>query len=130
MTKYILEYTTDISAAHHLPGYQGLCQNLHGHNWFGLEYRLKDRVRGVLHTHHGGLNTEWWKPNPPIKLNLVAISDWMKRVYAGQGHTVEFVYNGIDLNKYGLYTGKRNGRLVFVGRIDKFKKRFGGRIGS
>ncbi|MDP2665179.1 MAG: glycosyltransferase [bacterium] len=95
---------------------------LHGHNWFGLEYRLKDQVRGVLHTHHGGLNTEWWKPNPPIKLNLVAISDWMKRVYAGQGHTAEFVYNGVDLEKYGLYTGKRNGRLVFVGRIDKFKQ--------
>lgn len=95
---------------------------LHGHNWFGLEYRLRSDKLKVLHTHHGGLNTDWWKPNPPFKLNLVAISAFMKRVYAQQGHTAEFVYNGIDLNKYELWTGRRNGRLVFVGRIDKFKQ--------
>lgn len=30
---YRLNVITDFSAAHKLLGYQGACQNLHGHNW-------------------------------------------------------------------------------------------------
>jgi len=30
---YELKITTDFSAAHNLRGYQGKCENLHGHNW-------------------------------------------------------------------------------------------------
>jgi 6-pyruvoyltetrahydropterin/6-carboxytetrahydropterin synthase len=30
---YELTVETDFSAAHRLEGYQGLCENLHGHNW-------------------------------------------------------------------------------------------------
>lgn len=30
---YILTVETDFSSAHQLRGYQGKCENLHGHNW-------------------------------------------------------------------------------------------------
>lgn len=39
---FILEIEEDFSAAHQLRGYQGKCENLHGHNW-----RVKLAVSGT-----------------------------------------------------------------------------------
>jgi len=96
---------------------------IHGHNWLGYEYLAKalDPSLKVIHTHHGGLNAQFWKQNPPFKLNLVAISKWMAKVYAAQGFTAEPVYNGIDLSRY-VYQEQKGNRLIYVGRIDKFKQ--------
>jgi len=38
---YKLDIETDFSAAHNLRGYEGKCENLHGHN-----YRVKVRISG------------------------------------------------------------------------------------
>lgn len=106
--------------------YKGMLKDyqiIHGMNWFGMEYAYKssDPQAHVLHTHHGGLNLEFWKRTPPpFKLNLVGISDWMVKVYASQGFTAKRVYNGINLEKYKLQR-KKGGRLLFLGRISKIK---------
>jgi glycosyltransferase involved in cell wall biosynthesis/predicted SAM-dependent methyltransferase len=97
---------------------------VHGHNWFGLEYAAKAKYPQlkVIHTHHGGLMLDWWgRSKPPFKLNFVAISQWMKRVYEAQGFSSKFVYNGIDMSKYPFQENKGD-RILFVGRIDKFKQ--------
>jgi glycosyltransferase involved in cell wall biosynthesis len=76
----------------------------------------------ICHTHHGHCD---WNPSkiPPSigKINLIAISDFMRREYEARGLTAKFVYNGIDLNKYP-YSDKKGDRLVFVGRISSFKQ--------
>lgn len=102
--------------------YEGL-DIVHGHNWFGFEYLLKNNPKNkVCHTHHGGLNGDWWlKSKPPYKLNFIAVSDWMTKVYASQGVTSKFVWNGIDLGQYP-YQEKKGDRLLFVGRLDSFKR--------
>lgn len=40
---YELQVETEFSAAHNLRGYEGLCENLHGHNW-----RVETTVRSPL----------------------------------------------------------------------------------
>lgn len=97
---------------------------IHGHNWFGFEYRAKalNPSLKVMHTHHGGLNMSWWgRAPPPFKLNLVAISMWMRNVYETLGFTAKYVYNGIDLNRYP-FKAEKGDRLLFVGRLDRFKQ--------
>lgn len=97
---------------------------IHGNDWLGFEYAAKaqDTSLKVLHTHHGGLNLEWWKrgPFPPFKLNLVAISQFMSKVYEAQGFSSKYAYNGINLERYPFQEEKGE-RLLFVGRIDSFK---------
>lgn len=99
-------------------------QIVHGMNWFGFEYALKARNLGLkcLHTHHGGINMEWWgRSKPPFPINLVAISNWMKSVYANYGFNSKVVYNGIPIEEYP-YQKKKGDRLLFVGRLDSFKR--------
>lgn len=94
-----------------------------GNNWFGWEYasKARDPSLKVCHVHHGGLNLEWWgRSKPPFKLNLIAISDWMVKVYASQGFTARRVYNGIDLGRYP-YKQDKGERLLYVGRFSTFK---------
>jgi len=99
---------------------------VHDHSWFGFPYLIKMSNPGlpglkVCHTHHGHLD---WNPSciPPQigKVNLIGISPFMKREYAAQGWKSEYVYNGIDINKYA-YSKTKGDRLVFVGRISKLK---------
>ena len=102
---------------------------IHGHNWFGQEYNFAGKIK-VCHTHHGHLNQEYWmKSKPPFKLNFIAISKWMKGLYEKMGMPSEYCYNGIDTAKYpirpidevsGAVLG--NDRLLYVGRISKFKQ--------
>ena len=97
---------------------------VHGHNWFGFEYAVKaeNPHLKVCHTHHGRIALEWWeKSKPPFKLNLIAISKWMQRIYKAQGFDCQYAYNGINLSKYPFQKEKSN-YLIFVGRIDKFKQ--------
>jgi len=96
---------------------------IHASDWFGFEYlaKAKNPQLKVVHSHHGGLNLEFWKRSPPpFKLNMVAISDFMVKVYASQGFTAKRCYNGIDLQKYRLQK-KKGSRLLFLGRISKIK---------
>jgi glycosyltransferase involved in cell wall biosynthesis/predicted SAM-dependent methyltransferase len=93
---------------------------LHGHNWFGHEYLLRNIGPKICHTHHGHLNPDWWT-QPDFKLNLFAISKWMKEQYKKLGINSETVYNGIDLSRY-LFQEKKGDRLLYVGRISKFKQ--------
>ena len=96
---------------------------IHGHNWFGMEYRAKalNPKLHVLHTHHGGLVADWWtRSKSPFKLNMVGISKWMKQVYESQGMPTRVVYNGTDMNKYPLRRKKGN-RFLWLSRIAFFK---------
>jgi glycosyltransferase involved in cell wall biosynthesis/predicted SAM-dependent methyltransferase len=98
---------------------------VHGHNWFGFEYLLKTKhpELKVLHTHHGGINPEWWMiTRPTFKLNMIGISDWMRQTYDSMGMPSKFVYNGVDLSAYPFNPGPRNKYMMFVGRIDTFKQ--------
>lgn len=95
----------------------------HGNDWFGFEYLSKKRKPSlnVCHTHHGGLNMEYWgKSKPPFKLNFIAISKWMKSVYENQWFPSEWVYNPVDLQAYP-YQKEKGDRLMFLGRIDPIK---------
>ena len=97
---------------------------IHGHNWFGFEYSIKARrpELKVCHTHHGGLNIDWWAgTKPPWPLNLIGVSAWMQKVYVSQGFKACAVYNGIALEDYPLKAEKGE-RLLFVGRLDSFKR--------
>jgi glycosyltransferase involved in cell wall biosynthesis/2-polyprenyl-3-methyl-5-hydroxy-6-metoxy-1,4-benzoquinol methylase len=97
---------------------------IHDHTWFGLVYGLRQddpKVR-ICHTHHGGLNQEWWGTSkPPFPLNLISISQWMAKVYGAQGFTARPIYNGISMEKYAFQENKGD-RLMFVGRCDSFKQ--------
>lgn len=96
----------------------------HSHDWFSFIYASKAENPSLkcAHTHHGGLNLEWWgRSKPPFKLNLIAISDWMVKVYASQGFTARRVYNGINLEKYP-FKKEKGDRLLFVGRFSAFKQ--------
>ncbi len=97
---------------------------IHGNNWFGLEYQLKvdDIKRKICHTHHGGINIEWWGKNkPPFNLNLIAISQWMSKVYKSQGFNARPIYNPVDISTY-QYKAQKGDRLLFVGRASKLKQ--------
>jgi len=97
---------------------------IHSHTWFGFIYasKTKNQSLKVCHTHHGHLNMAWWgRSKPPFKLNLIAISEWMSRIYKAQGFNCKYVYNGINLERYPFQKEKGD-RLLFVGRIDKFKQ--------
>ncbi|MDP2364495.1 MAG: glycosyltransferase family 4 protein, partial [Ignavibacteria bacterium] len=99
-------------------------QIAHGNTWFGFEYMLKSKSPNikVTHTHHGGLNLQFWGTSkPPFKLNFIAISKWMQQVYASQGFNSIYIYNGIDIDKYKYQESKGN-RLIFVGRASSFKQ--------
>jgi predicted SAM-dependent methyltransferase/glycosyltransferase involved in cell wall biosynthesis len=96
---------------------------INGHNWFGMEYRAKalNPMLHVCHTHHGGLLADWWtKTRAPFKLNMIAISNWMKSVYEQQGVPARTIYNGTDISKYPLRR-KKSDRFLFLSRIAFFK---------
>lgn len=96
---------------------------IHGHNWFGMEYRAKalDNRLHVLHTHHGGLVADWWlRTRPNFKLNMVGISEWMKSVYERQGMSTRAVHNGVNPAKYPLRR-KKGDRYLYLSRIAFFK---------
>jgi len=97
---------------------------VHGHNWFGFEYafKLENIKYKVLHTHHGHINQDWWcKTKPPYKLNFITLSKFMQAEAKTQGIESQYVYNGIDLNKYP-YQENKGDRLLFVGRLDSLKR--------
>ena len=95
----------------------------HDHTWFYFAAlkRIGNPEVKMLHTHHGHLS---WDINKLIKevcpVNLVGISDFMRKEYESQSWSSRYVYNGIDLDSYPLSTKERDG-LVYVGRISKFK---------
>jgi glycosyltransferase involved in cell wall biosynthesis len=93
---------------------------IHDHTWFAHAYLYKrDHLEAkVMHTHHGGLA---WKTRPFEKMNLVAISDWMMKVYGSQGWVSRRAYNGVDPDRY-LFRAEKGERLLFVGRLDTFKQ--------
>ena len=96
---------------------------IHGHNWFGMEYRAKalNPKLHVLHTHHGGLVADWWlRSKPAFKLNMCAISNWMKSVYERQGMPARAIHNGTDMSKYPLRR-KKGGRYLWLSRMAFFK---------
>lgn len=97
-----------------------------GNDWFGMEYSFKASHSSshVCHVHHGHLNMDWWgKSKAPFKLNLIAISKWMQKVYESQGFTSRVCYNGVNLADYPLgKKAKRGDRLLWIGRIDNFKR--------
>jgi glycosyltransferase involved in cell wall biosynthesis len=96
---------------------------IHDHSWFGFPYIAKfgNQNLKICHTHHGHLNWDPTKIPEQIKpINLIGISKYMQNEYREQGWSAKYVYNGINLNKYPLYNGDREG-LVFVGRISKLK---------
>ena len=92
------------------------------HDWFCIPYASKRENLNlkICHTHHGGLNTQWWTPNPPFKLNIIAISKWMEKVYESLGHKARHCYNGVDLLHYPYEKNHGEG-LMFLGRIDPIK---------
>lgn len=94
---------------------------INGHNWFAPEYLYKGEHPDthVLHCHHGGL---LWKSKPPNvkKLNLIAISKWMQKVYASKGFESRVCYDGIDTSRYE-FNADRESRLLYVGRFTGFK---------
>ena len=102
---------------------------IHDHSWFGFAYMSKFNPKfkdlKICHTHHGHL--DWNAKNVPAELgniNLIGISDFMRQQYAKQGWGAKYVYNGIDLTEYPFRDTAPdvdNPRLVFVGRISKFK---------
>jgi len=107
-----------------------------GDDWFGFEYRskLRNSKLNVCHRHHGHLaywldrdrKNPWWANPAPFKLNLIAISQHMKRLYStgynGVAPTIpaEHCYNGIDVDLYP-YKKEKSDRLLFLGRIDPIK---------
>lgn len=109
---------------------------IEGSNWFGFEYRSKVRNPSlkVCHRHHGHINywldaerkNPWWAKPAPFKLNMIAISQHMKRLYdsgyngAAPRIPSEYCYNGIDTSLYP-YQRDKGDRLLFLGRIDPIK---------
>lgn len=100
---------------------------IHDHSWFGFPYlhKMNNLKLRVIHTHHGGFI---WNTAPPFpKPNLVSISNFMKlyteQYFKQKGFNIqsEYVYNGIDLNKYP-YQFSKTGNLLFVGRLSTFKQ--------
>lgn len=97
---------------------------IHDHTWFGWAYKAKTLSPNlkICHTHHGGLTMQWWgRSKPPFKLNMIAISQWMKNVYERQGFTAKYVYNGVNMKKYP-FKAKKGKRLLYVGRFSTFKQ--------
>ena len=96
-----------------------------GSNWFGMEYAFKASHPNahVCHVHHGGISMEYWgKSKAPFKLNLIAISKCMQKVYESQGFSSRVCYNGVSLSDYTISHKKRTERLLWIGRIDTFKQ--------
>jgi glycosyltransferase involved in cell wall biosynthesis len=109
---------------------------LMGDNWFGWEYASKPENPNlkVCHRHHGHINywldaerkNPWWAKPAPFKLNMIAISQHMKRLYdsgyngAAPRIPSEYCYNGIDISLYP-YQRDKGDRLLFLGRIDPIK---------
>ena len=103
---------------------------IHDNSWFGMAYMAKCNSKykdiKICHTHHGHLDWNVDRIVPEIgKPNLIAISEFMKTEYANQKWESRYVYNGIDMSEYPMRDlGKdtiSDPRLVFVGRISKFK---------
>ena len=101
---------------------------VNGHNWFGYEYLLKmaNPKLNILHCHHGGYT---WSSLPEYtKPNLVAISKFMQiyteNYFRQKGYDIksEYIHNGIDIQKYHIGNLPKSGRLLFVGRLDSFKR--------
>jgi glycosyltransferase involved in cell wall biosynthesis/GT2 family glycosyltransferase len=97
-----------------------------GDNHFGFEYFAKacNPELRVTHTHHERLhplNVAWWSQfKGQFNLNLIAVSKFMARSYAQNGFEAKCIYNGVDLEKYGLRKEK-SARFLFLGRIIKAK---------
>lgn len=97
---------------------------INGMNWFGFEYASKNENPNlrICHTHHGHINPDWWcKNKPPFKLNFISLSKFMQAEYRNIGIESQYCYNGVDLDKYP-YQEKKGDRLLFVGRLDSFKR--------
>lgn len=97
------------------------------HSWFAFAYlqKMNNLKLKVTHTHHGGY--QWPTPPPFPKPNLISISKWMKQYteqyFKQKGFPIqsEYVYNGIDLDKYP-YQQLKTEHLLFVGRLSTFKQ--------
>jgi glycosyltransferase involved in cell wall biosynthesis len=97
---------------------------VHDHTWFYFSALSKTGISNIkiCHTHHGHMDWDPAKKPAHIKnVNLIAISDFMRREYVAIGWSARYVYNGVNLNKYP-YSEKKGDRFVFVGRISTFKQ--------
>lgn len=100
---------------------------VHDHTWYAFSYlhKINNNKLRVIHTHHGGY--QWDTPPPFLKPNLVSISKYMKQYteqyFKQKGFPIqsEYVYNGINLDKYPFQHSKTD-HLLFVGRLSTFKQ--------
>lgn len=122
--KYVLQQDWNSAERQAYDVYKGLLKQfdiIHDQTWFGWPYqgRVANPSLKVLHTHHGHLA---WRALPPVShLNFVGISQYMQTEYAKLGVPAKYVYNGIALEDYP-FSARRGERLLYVGRITKFKQ--------
>lgn len=96
--------------------------------WFSRVYAFKkvNPKQKIAHVHHGHLNPDWisWVKSYTETPNLIAISNWMKRLYLAQYKIFSKVaYNGIDTDIYKYDANAEvSDRLLFVGRMDELKR--------
>jgi glycosyltransferase involved in cell wall biosynthesis len=95
---------------------------LHSHGWKMPAWKLlhDDPNARALHTWHGE-NLGLRFPNLP-RLNLVGISKFQADMLsAWTGRDVPYVYNGVDLDLYPLYTGERGPDPIYINRVSPEK---------
>jgi glycosyltransferase involved in cell wall biosynthesis len=101
--------------------YLGDYDIIHDNTWTCQAYVAKQKNPDLklVHTHHGHIA---WRERPPVKyLNLVGISRFMQATYRNIGLEARFVYNGVATSEYP-YNESRGERLLYLGRITKFKQ--------
>lgn len=94
---------------------------VHDHSFWGWPYMVgKDHPQvNICWTLHSYIPMS--KPPPVPHPNLITLSRFMAYYWSQKvGTHVEFVYNGIDPNRY-QYSDKKSNRYLFLGRIADFK---------
>lgn len=88
------------------------------HSWHKVSWALKQKIPGLKFTaHHHGPHIGYDSPKLEY-LNLVGLSHFHARMMQAEiNRPVQYLYNGIDLDLYPLYDGKRNDHMLFVNRL-------------
>lgn len=95
---------------------------IHTHDWKKFAYiaKMQNPQLNVISTLHG--MCPYNQPPPIPKPCMVGISkSHAQHMSSVLGIPVKHCYNGVDLDKYGFNRNSRNGRYLFLGRINNYK---------
>lgn len=105
-------------AAHYLPGYDGLCSNIHGHS-YALRVTVRGRADEALGSPKVGMVLDFSVLKPIVEEEIVSVLDHSLMVRSDQRELLDFLSKGFRVVRFDFQPTCENLLPWMAARIER-----------